>query len=86
MSLSLKAHPVSFLREEFKAMGITRSVDLLTAGFPCQDLSQAGQTKGIGGARSGLVREVSRLLAQASINVEELSKEEQTPPFLEDKA
>ncbi|MCQ1852186.1 error-prone DNA polymerase [Neorhizobium galegae] len=29
LSLSLKAHPVSFLREEFKAMGITRSVDLL---------------------------------------------------------
>jgi error-prone DNA polymerase len=30
LSLSLKAHPVSFLREEFRAMGITRSVDLLT--------------------------------------------------------
>lgn len=30
LSLSLKAHPVSFLREEFKAMGITCSVDLLT--------------------------------------------------------
>jgi DNA polymerase-3 subunit alpha/error-prone DNA polymerase len=29
LSLSLKAHPVSFLREEFKAMGIKRSVDLL---------------------------------------------------------
>lgn len=30
LSLSLKAHPVSFLREELKTMGITRSVDLLT--------------------------------------------------------
>jgi DNA polymerase-3 subunit alpha/error-prone DNA polymerase len=30
LSLSLKAHPVSFLREEFRSMGITRSVDLLT--------------------------------------------------------
>ena len=29
LSLSLKAHPVSFLREEFRSMGITRSVDLL---------------------------------------------------------
>jgi DNA polymerase-3 subunit alpha/error-prone DNA polymerase len=29
LSLSLKAHPVSFLRDEFKSMGITRSVDLL---------------------------------------------------------
>lgn len=37
-------------------------VELLAAGFPCQDLSQAGQTKGIAGARSGLVREVFRLL------------------------
>lgn len=29
LSLSLKAHPVSFLREEFLSMGVTRSVDLL---------------------------------------------------------
>lgn len=29
LSLSLKAHPVSFLREEFNSMGIVRSVDLL---------------------------------------------------------
>ncbi|EJZ20848.1 error-prone DNA polymerase [Rhizobium sp. Pop5] len=29
LSLSLKAHPVSFLREEFQKMGITRNVDLL---------------------------------------------------------
>ena len=36
--------------------------DLVTAGFPCQDLSQAGGTKGIRGVRSGLVGEVFRLL------------------------
>ncbi|SCB61385.1 error-prone DNA polymerase, DnaE-like [Rhizobium aethiopicum] len=30
LSLSLKAHPVSFLREEFRKIGITRNVDLLT--------------------------------------------------------
>lgn len=36
--------------------------DALTAGFPCQDLSQAGLTAGIGGKRSGLVGEVFRLL------------------------
>jgi DNA-directed DNA polymerase III PolC len=29
LSLSLKAHPVSFLREEFQRVGITRNVDLL---------------------------------------------------------
>jgi DNA (cytosine-5)-methyltransferase 1 len=37
-------------------------VELLTAGFPCQDLSQAGPTTGIDGARSGLIGEVFRLL------------------------
>lgn len=36
--------------------------DLLTAGFPCQDLSQAGRTAGITGEQSGLVGEVFRLL------------------------
>jgi DNA polymerase-3 subunit alpha/error-prone DNA polymerase len=30
LSLSLKAHPVSFLREEFQKIGIVRNVDLLT--------------------------------------------------------
>jgi DNA (cytosine-5)-methyltransferase 1 len=37
-------------------------VNLVTAGFPCQDLSQAGKTAGIEGSRSGLVGEVFRLL------------------------
>jgi DNA (cytosine-5)-methyltransferase 1 len=38
------------------------SVDLVTAGFPCTDLSQAGGTGGITGEASGLVGEVFRLL------------------------
>jgi DNA (cytosine-5)-methyltransferase 1 len=37
-------------------------VDLVTAGFPCQDLSQAGKTAGIRGQRSGLVTHVFRLI------------------------
>ena len=37
-------------------------VDLVTAGFPCTDLSQAGRTQGIRGQQSGLVAEVFRLL------------------------
>lgn len=39
--------------------------DLLTAGFPCQDLSQAGRTAGISGSQSSLVEHVFRLLDQA---------------------
>lgn len=38
--------------------------ELVAAGFPCQDLSQAGRTAGIGGTRSGLVGHVFRLLDQ----------------------
>src|SRR5579862_2337426 len=41
------------------------AVDLVAAGFPCQDLSQAGRTLGIGGNRSGLVGHVFRLLETA---------------------
>ena len=41
--------------------------ELLTAGFPCQDLSQAGQTRGIRGNRSGLVHEVFRLIASDKV-------------------
>jgi DNA (cytosine-5)-methyltransferase 1 len=39
--------------------------ELVAAGFPCQDLSQAGRTVGITGARSGLVDEVFRLVEPA---------------------
>jgi DNA (cytosine-5)-methyltransferase 1 len=38
------------------------SCDLVACGFPCQDLSQAGNGAGIHGAKSRLVREVLRLL------------------------
>ena len=37
-------------------------VDVLSAGFPCTDISQAGRTAGIFGEQSSLVGEVFRLL------------------------
>src|SRR5262249_33911687 len=39
-------------------------VDVVTAGFPCQDLSQAGRKQGIKGSQSGLVDEIFRLLRE----------------------
>jgi DNA (cytosine-5)-methyltransferase 1 len=42
-------------------------IALLVGGFPCQDLSQAGLTAGIGGARSGLIGRVFDLLDQRPV-------------------
>ena len=40
----------------------TGRVDIIHAGFPCQDISQAGKQAGVGeGTRSGLYREVIRI-------------------------
>lgn len=39
-----------------------KDTSLVAAGFPCQDLSQAGKTAGITGLRSSLVGDVFRLL------------------------
>ena len=44
---TFKAHPQEF--------------DVITAGFPCQDLSQAGKQAGLSAERSGLFYEVIRL-------------------------
>ena len=39
-------------------------VDVITGGFPCQDISTAGRQAGIDGERSGLWSECSRLLGE----------------------
>lgn len=40
------------------------AVDILTAGFPCQDISVAGRGAGLSGSRSGLIGEVFRLIRE----------------------
>lgn len=50
-----------------KLRSLPSDVDLVCAGFPCQDLSQAGQTAGLKGERSGLIGEVFRLLSRRRI-------------------
>ena len=44
-----------------KADMLDEGVDIITGGFPCQDLSVAGQKAGINGERSGLFSEILRL-------------------------
>lgn len=50
-----------------KLRSLPASVDLVCAGFPCQDLSQAGRTAGLDGERSGLIGEVFRLLSRRRV-------------------
>ena len=54
--------PEADLHEDVRKLKSLPKIDLLAAGFPCQDLSQAGKTAGIKGKNSGLVGEVFRLL------------------------
>ena len=39
-------------------------VDVVSGGFPCQDISAAGNGAGIDGARSGLWREMARIIGE----------------------
>lgn len=48
--------------EDVRELDDLPTADLVAAGFPCQDLSQAGRTAGITGDRSGLVGHVFRLV------------------------
>lgn len=65
------------LRRRFPDVDIHRDIltlkrlpvdtELVTAGFPCTDLSQAGRTAGIGGKASGLVAAVFDLLRRCRV-------------------
>lgn len=51
-------------------------VDIITAGFPCQDISNAGRRKGITGERSGIwksVAEATRVLRPRRLFLENVS-------------
>lgn len=50
-----------------KVRSLPSEVDAICAGFPCQDLSQAGRTAGLEGDRSSLIGEVFRLLSRRRI-------------------
>jgi len=48
--------------DDLRSVGFVPERGIVTAGWPCQDLSVAGRRAGLGGARSGLWWEVVRLL------------------------
>lgn len=43
-------------------MGLPKGIDIITFGFPCQDLSIAGKRQGISAARSGLFFEAIKII------------------------
>lgn len=58
------------LAADVKKLPYLPKCDVLVAGWPCQDLSQAGRTAGIIGTQSGLISEVFRLLDAKHIRPE----------------
>lgn len=52
------------IRTDIKKLKGLPDCDVLTAGFPCQDLSQVGRRRGITGPNSGLVGVVFELLGK----------------------
>lgn len=54
--------PTARLSDDVRSLKSIAGAELVAAGFPCQDLSQAGRTAGIRGGNSGLVGHVFRLL------------------------
>ncbi len=62
----LRAHfPEVPIASDVKLLKKIPPCDILLAGFPCQDLSQAGRKVGIGGIRSGLVEHLFRIISSA---------------------
>ena len=47
-----------------KGTDLPKTIDILTYSFPCTDLSKAGQQKGLGDTRSGLVYQVFRIIEE----------------------
>jgi len=69
----LKQHyPNSIQYEDVRTMQGQRYVDIISGGFPCQDISVAGKGVGIKGQRSGLWSEMYRILGGVDQNTQSL--------------
>jgi DNA (cytosine-5)-methyltransferase 1 len=56
-----KHYPGSKQYEDIRTAIIRERVDIISGGFPCQDISSAGKMEGIKGSRSGLWAEMYRI-------------------------
>jgi DNA (cytosine-5)-methyltransferase 1 len=54
--------PKAKVVEDITSMKRLPDADIVTAGFPCQDLSQAGGKRGLNGGKSGLVKTLLALI------------------------
>jgi DNA (cytosine-5)-methyltransferase 1 len=59
--------PGAEIKGDILSLKTLPKADLLTAGFPCQDLSQAGGKRGISGSKSGLVKKLLSLVESKSL-------------------
>lgn len=60
--------PNTALHEDITTLRrLPKGIDVVVGGFPCQDLSQAGLTKGLAGTQSSLVDHVFRLLKVSDV-------------------
>ena len=59
-----KLNPNSILYEDITKLQNPSYVDIISGGFPCQDISPAGSGSGINGERSGLWREMARIVGE----------------------
>jgi DNA (cytosine-5)-methyltransferase 1 len=86
----IERHPQRVLRRRWPDAGLhadvrgvngatVQPVDVLTGGFPCQDLSVAGKRAGLDGNRSGLYHEMLRIVGELKPQYVVL---ENVPPLL----
>ncbi|WP_081036537.1 DNA cytosine methyltransferase [Pseudomonas corrugata] len=61
---ALPAFPIWSDVRSFDGRSWRGLVDVVSGGFPCQDISAAGNGDGIDGARSGLWREMARIVGE----------------------
>ena len=63
-SILRRQFPNASFHDDITTLKSLPEADIVTAGFPCQDLSQAGGKKGIEGGKSGLVKKLLSLIEE----------------------